>query len=92
MDILQKKQKLKSQQQQKVTSIDPSLQQAIDSLVKSGPNLLSSLVSNMPAAGSSSAISGGGGGGGGAASAGGSQLSRFYANMQNEGRRGSDWG
>ena len=74
-------------------AIAPSLQQAIDSLVKTGPNLLASLTGGsygVPAANNSSGSSGAGvllgdhlpeGSGGTGGGVGGGQLDRFYASM-----------
>ena len=74
-------------------AIAPSLQQAIDSLVKTGPNLLASLTGGsygVPATNNSSGSSGAGvllgdhlpeGSGGTGGGAGGGQLDRFYASM-----------
>ena len=60
-------------------SMAPSLQQAIDSLVKTGPNLLASLVGGAPQARGST--SSGPTGELKAESNGGGQLDRFYANL-----------
>ncbi len=59
-------------------AIAPSLQQAIDSLVKTGPNLLASLVGGGQAKGGSSS---GPAGESKAESNGGGQLDRFYASL-----------
>ena len=68
IEILHKKASILTAAQSKpAPALNPALQQAIDSLVKSGPNLLSSL-------GKMSGGSGGGGGGEG-------NLGGYYANL-----------
>jgi len=70
-----------------IAGLNPALQQAIDSLVKTGPNLLSSL--GKTGSGSSTAGSAADGGGGGAAadgdksasSGGGGNLGGYYASL-----------